>query len=355
MPELPKRRKIQNNQSTPIKRQFTYREFLTQDIPSNQIWSIVLSEKDLDLDMSKLIELIYTQKITIWCLDYNSVTFLNSILKEKVSNLITLVDDGLRIPRDYIDLTKLENITVRIPLTYLMWGVKFNDVIDTYSSRTSIPGEIHEADYSNANTTLTLEDLKRIKVTLQNLARHNPKDTIEKVYLVSDYIQSKTQFIEGYESVSTRGTFVTPSYPELCPGLVETVNNHGYGVCVGITNLSTMLLNNPILNTETESVFGCNHAWNKVLIDGKYYYFDTTWNITRSTNPSESSLITLSFQRKYLLFGTKTAHSIGHHEQQSLSIYNNGVMSEEDYQKLIVYNSRFNYNQEPHYESFKKK
>ena len=354
MPELPKRRKIQNNQGTPIKRQFTYREFLTQEIPSNQVWSIVLSEKDLDLDMSKFIELIHTQKITIWCLDYNSVIFLDNILKEKVPNQISLVDDGLRIPRDYIDLTKLKNIKVRIPLTYLMWGVKFNNVIDTYSSRTSIPGEIYEVDYSNNNTTLTLEDLKRIKVTLQNLASHNPKDTIEKVYLVSDYIQSKTQFIEGHESVSTRGTFVNPSYPELNPGLVETVNNLGYGVCVGITNLSTMLLNNPTLYTETESVFGCNHAWNKVLIDGKYYYFDTTWNITRSTNPSESSLITLSFQRKYLLFGTKTAKSIGHHEQQSLSIYNNGVMSEEDYQKLISYNSRFNYNQEPHYKSFKK-
>ena len=46
MPELPKRRKIQNNQGTPIKRQFTYREFLTQEIPANQVWSIVLSEKD---------------------------------------------------------------------------------------------------------------------------------------------------------------------------------------------------------------------------------------------------------------------------------------------------------------------
>lgn len=354
MPEIPKRRKTPLEQITRIKRQFTYREFITQDIPSNQTWSIILSEKDLDLDMSKLIELIHTQKITIWCLDYNSLIFLDNILKEKIPNQISLVDDGLRISREYIDLTKLKNIKVRIPLTYLMWGVKFNDVIDTYSSRTSNPGEIHGADYSNNNTTLTLEDLKRIKVTLQNLARHNPKDTIEKVYLVSDYLQSKTQFIEGHESVSTRGTFVTPSYPELCPGLVETVNNLGYGVCVGITNLSTMLLNNPTLYTETESVFGCNHAWNKVLIDGKYYYFDTTWNITRSTNPSESSLITLSFQRKYLLFGTKTAQSIGHHEQQSLSIYNNGVMSEEDYQKLVSYNSRFNYNQEPHYKSFKK-
>ena len=113
-------------------------------------------------------------------------------------------------------------------------------------------------------------------------------------------------------------------------------------------------INNPLLNTETETTFGCNHAWNKVLIDGKYYYFDTTWNITRSSNPSETGLITLSFQRKYLLFGTNTAQSIGHHIPQNLSIYNNGVMSEEDYQKLVTYNSKFAYNQTPQYKSFKK-
>lgn len=69
---------------------------------------------------------------------------------------------------------------------------------------------------------------------------------------------------------------------------------------------------------------------------------------------SETGVITLSFQRKYLLFGTNTAQSIGHHIPQNLSIYNNGVMSEEDYQKLVTYNSKFAYNQTPQYKSFKK-
>ena len=41
----------------------------------------------------------------------------------------------------------------------------------------------------------------------------------------------------------------------------------------------------------------------EVLIDGKYYYFDNTWSITRNENVSEEGLIALSFTKKYLLFG----------------------------------------------------
>lgn len=354
MPELPKRKSTPIGAINQIKRQFTYEEILTDNIPLNQIWSVVVSKNDFNLDISKLIQLIKIHKVGIFCLDYESVSFLDEILKEKVSNHITLVDDGLRIPRDYIDLTKLNNINVRIPLTYLMWGIKFNNSVDTYCSRLANYNEIHISDFRNANKNVSLNDLKSIKTTLENLARYNPKDTVEKVYLVSDYIQSRTQFIEAQESISSRGTFITPTYPNINSGLVETVNNLGYGVCVGIANLSTLLLNNPLLNTETESVFGDHHAWNKVLIDGEYYYFDTTWNITRSDNPAESSLITLSFQKKYLLFGTNTAQSLGHHTKQNLSIYNNGVLSEEDYQRIVEYNSRFAYNQVPQYKSLKK-
>lgn len=356
MIELPKKTSRPRDLSS-TKRQFAYREVITNNIPLNQVWSVILSKKDLDLDMDKLIELINSNRalVSIWCLDYESVTFLDKILKEKVSNPIILVDDGLRISRDYIDLTKLNNIKVCIPLTYLMWGIKFNDTVDTYCGRTVDQNSIRTSGYNNSNKNISLEDLKKIKSTLQNLARYNPKDVVEKVYLVSDYIQSRTQFIEESETESTRGIFITPTCSGTNSGHVETVNNKGYGVCAGIANLSTLLLNNPLLCTETESVFGDHHVWNKVLIDGKYYYFDTTWNVTRSDNPADDSLITLSFQRKYLLFGTNTALNIGHHIQQCSSVYNNGVMSEEDYQKVVAYSSRFSYNQTPGYKSLKKK
>ena len=351
IPDLPK----QNTKKSPrVRHQFLYKEILNNEIPDEQIWDVVLSKQDLDLDMNKLIDLIEKRK-NIRCLDYETVLFLDCVIGEKLIKTIDLVEDGQRVSREYMDLTKLKYADVRIPLTYLMWGVKFNDLVKIYDSVSFFNNEIDVfSSWSNSNRSINLENLKKIRSVLQNLDRYNPKSIEEKVYLVSDYIQSRTQFIQTSESISTRGTFVTPTCSGDDSGLVETVNNDGYGVCVGIANLSTLLLNNPVFDTETESAFGDQHAWNKVLVDGKYYYFDTTWNITRSNNPCESGLITLSFQDKFLLFGRDTALTIGHHNQQNSSIYNNVLLSDDDYSKLVEYSSKFDYNQIPKYKSYKK-
>ena len=66
------------------------------------------------------------------------------------------------------------------------------------------------------------------------------------------------------------------------------------------------------------------------------------------------SLITLSFEKKYLLLGAQTLNSLGHHEQVTVDVYGNGVISEEDYSKIVNYDSKFNYNQKPIYSSYKK-
>ena len=121
---------------------------------------------------------------------------------------------------------------------------------------------------------------------------------------------------------------------------------------MGIANLSTLLLNNEVMNVETESVCGSGHVWNKVLIDGKYYYFDNTWSITRNENVSEEGLIALSFTKKYLLFGNNTANSIGHHNPESIFIYD-GVISEDDIEN-IDYESQFKYLEHPKYLSKRK-
>ena len=205
---------------------------------------------------------------------------------------------------------------------------------------------------------ISYDDYVSISRKIEELSKFNCKNEKEKVALISDYIQSHTQYIDGYESVSSKGTFITPDFPEYNDyrsksGLVETVINDNNGVCMGIANASTLLLNNPQVDVEVESVYGCSHVWNKVLIDGKYYYFDNTWSITRNENMSEEGLIGLSFTRKYLLFGQKTANAIGHHDPQSIFIYDDGVISEEDIDN-INYQSKFVYQKGPIYRSKKK-
>lgn len=352
MLELPKRTEKVNMK---IKHEYSYSEILTQKVQLDQVWQIVLSKEDLDLDMTKLIELLNNRFVEIWCMDYESVVFLNHILKNKVLNRVYLVDDGMHINRSYIDLTKLNNVNVYVPLTYLLWGVKFNGEVKTYSTTAKFRGEHITCDPANSNRKISEADLLKVREISEMLAKYNPKNDVEKVMLVSDYIQSRTQFIESVQTPSIRGTFITPDITTCSTGLVETVVNNGYGVCVGISNLSTLLLNNEIFQSETETMVGNGHAWNKVLIEGKYYYFDSTWCITRSDNPCNDGLITLSFQRKYLLFGKNTASDIGYHQATNIGVYSNGVLSEDDYNKAVTYHQQFSYNQKPMYRSLRKK
>lgn len=342
-----------------IKKDYSYSDIVVNNIDTNQINAIVISIDDLSASMDKLIDFLDRDKaIQLKFKDFESVKFIDKILKKRIINKTFLIDDSLRKDREYIDLTILKNINLTIPLNYLMWGVKFNDSIETYcffinntQSNYLNPTSI------NGNEKLSYDDYVSISRKIEKLSKFNCKSDKEKVALISDYIQSQTQFIYGYESESSKGTFITPDFPEYIEyrkksGLVETVINDNNGVCMGIANTSTLLLNNPQIDVEVESVYGCSHVWNKVLIDGKYYYFDNTWSITRNENMSEEGLIALSFTKKYLLFGQKTANAIGHHDPETIFIYD-GVISEEDMDN-INYQSKFVYQKGPIYRSQKK-
>ena len=356
MPELPRRRPKDDNNNLQFKKDYCYGDVVANNITADQINAVKISVDDLSANMDRLIELLEQNKlIQLKFKDFESAVFVDKILKDKVMNESFLMDDSLRKDRGYIDLTALKNISLTIPLNYLMWGVKFNDSIQTYCFITNnTQANFLHPDSINGNKKLSYDNYVKIIKKLEELSKINPKSDEEKVALISDYIQSCTQYIYGYESVSSHGTFITPDFPKSYTegGLVETVLNDNNGVCMGIANASTLLLNNPQMDVEVESVYGCNHVWNKVLIDGKYYYFDNTWSITRNENPSEEGLIALSFTKKYLFFGQKFANSIGHHEPQSMFIYD-GVISEDNMK--INYQQQFVYQKKPRYKSIRKK
>lgn len=357
MTELPKGRT--NSTQQIIKKDYSYTEIIKNNINIEQVNAIIISELDLTNNMEKLLYFLnLSPNIQLKFKNFESTIFIDDILKNHINNKSFLLDDSMLIDRSYIDLTQLKNISLIIPLNYLMWGVKFNEQIDIYCFL--IPnqqGGYLKPTSLNGNKTLSYKNYIKVRKKIKELARISCKNSKDKVFLISDYIQSCTQYVAGYQSESSNGVFITPAflpydrYKEYS-GLIETVLNCNNGLCIGIANLSTLLLNNDIMNVETESVYGCRHAWNKVLIDGKYYYFDNTWSITRNENISEEGLIALSFSRKHLLFGNQTAMSIGHHNPKSIFIYD-GAICEDDIVNQS-YKSKFKYKEKPIYLSRRK-
>lgn len=357
-PKLPRRRPIVFSDIL-IEKDYSYSNIVNDNVNPNQINAIVICKNDLSLNMDKLIESLNQNKdIQLKFKDFESAIFIDKVLKERISNKAFLMDDSLRKNREYIDLTLLNNISLSIPLNYLMWGIKFNGSVNTYCFLiNNSQANFLNPTSLNGNEKLSYEDYVCILRKIDKLSKTNITNDKDKVAFISDYIQSRTQYIEGRESVSSRGTFITPDFPiydvyREKSGLVETVVRENNGVCMGIANTSTLLLNNPQMNMEVESVYGCGHVWNKVLIDGEYYYFDNTWSITRNEDMCEDGLIALSFSKKFLCFGQNTANVIGHHEPQSIFIYD-GIISEDDIEN-INYHQKFVYQRKPIYESRKK-
>lgn len=278
---------------------------------------ISLSEDMLFLNMQPLLDIIKKHKVTIRCLDYISLKYLDSILKEPLTNMVILVDDSKRINREYIDITSLKNIKPIVPLNYLIWGLKFNGIINTYCFKKYLNFSKRYIYTSfNSNEKLSLVNLKKIYKEIEKLSKMNPHNDIEKVYLVSDYLQSQVSY---YDSSDT----------QRISGLVETILNKKAGLCIGIANLTTLLLNNELMNVETESVAGSNHAWNKVGIDKYSYYVDNTWSITRGTN-SISRRFTKDFNNEFLLTGSTNPEQT----PESAFIYQDSLLQSSDYPKL---------------------
>ncbi len=298
---------------------------------------ICLSQDMLFLNMQLLLDIIKKYRVTIRCYDYASLIYLDKLLNRPIYNHVILIDDGKMISREYIDITKLKNIRPIVPLVYLGWGLKFNDFIATYCFKEYLNFS-HRFVYVsfNGNDILSLTNMKKIYEKIEKLNFMQPKNDAEKIYLVSDYLQSQVSY---YDSPAT----------ERISGLVETILNYKAGICVGIANLTTLLLNNAIMQVEVEGVCGNFHAWNKVGIGNSSYYVDNTWSITRGAN-SVNKCFTKKFNDEFLLTGSTNPEQI----PETTFIYQERKLAQEDYSKLN-YEKQFTYQDVPRILSLSKK
>lgn len=329
-PSLPKRRPVSIN----VNKHNTYKleDFIGKSddfIKTSNTGTILVNYdcliNNLDL-LRKIISILGISQIN--CLDYESAIFLEENLDDNID--LALVDDYQNKDRTYIDTTKFVRHNFSIPLSYFMWGIKFENSCNIrclrykeYDTMTSI----------NGDNLLYRDTLEKLKEIIQSIDSEELSD-LDKCILVSNYLQSKVQYVEGgLKSHADRVYIIEADEEEVTSkkvGSIESVINENYGLCMAIANTTTLLLNNPIMNVNVRSLYGDSHVWNIITIDGKQYYVDNTWAITRNKNRIEEALKAASFSDDYLLFGTSTSNVVGHHN--SLCYYV-GKVEQDDYSR----------------------
>lgn len=331
MPDLPSRRinnKVKHNT-------YKLKDFIGKNeefIKTAKTGAILVDYEtvinNIDL-LRKIIVLLDINQIN--CLDYESAIYLEEHLKEPVD--LSLVDDYQTKDRSYIDTTKFTKHKFYIPLSYFMWGIKFNESCNIYCMRSSLNDNMFS---SNGDTILYKDTLLKIKEIINSIQNQTLSD-LDKYILVSNYIQSKVQYVEsGLKSHADKVYIIDANPKDVTSekvGSIETVINENYGLCMAIANTTTLLLNNPIFKLNVRSIYGDSHVWNIVTIDNKTYYIDNTWAITRNKNRVEEALKATSFSSDYLLFGLITANNIGHHNS---ICYSSNNLETADYNRKII-------------------
>lgn len=321
IPALPKRRNNKLEQNRLEK----FSDFIGKsaaEIKKNVSHGIYIDDPELFKKNFDLFERIIKMGdfSDVYSKDLSCLQFIEDNLKEPTSLRFGIVDDGENKDRSYIDISYFEKMNISVPLVYTMWNVQMNSDLNTscyFNKSTFFPM------IADGFKTISLDGLKKIEDIVSSL--HDQWGTCtdeEKIILVSNYLQNQVQYVaEQNISEGSKGIYITDSKGIIVNQNVhsaETVLLQGFGVCEGIGNATTLLLNNPTFNMNVRSVRGPGHVWNVCEIGGKYYYLDNTWSITRNEEQYPDSLKASSFTSKYLLFGSETASVMGHHEANSV-------------------------------------
>ena len=140
---------------------------------------------------------------------------------------------------------------------------------NSYSQIRIVYDDYGEVDV-HVTRTYTNEEIEKIQnkvdTTMSQLIKENMSDR-EKIKALHDYIINNTKYdIErkdkgssSYDSTKATGVFF-----------------QGYGICSGYADAMALFLDE--IGVENIKVSSANHVWNVVLLDGKWYHLDLTWD-----------------------------------------------------------------------------
>ena len=285
--------------------------------------SILVNYESLIGHIDLLEHIMEIKEITqINCTDYKSAIVIENDIKNNCIPL-ALIDDCRNKDRSYIDLKHFKRHHLSIPINYVMWHSNIKDDVNIKCFSHITNKNMFSA---NGDEVLDKETLIKIREIIKKM--RIPKDDIEKCIMISNYLQSKVQFVEGKESKCGNKLYITDQNIDSnqC-NLVKNLLNNNYGLCMAIANTTTLLLNNPWMNINIRSVASDSHVWNVVKIDDEYYYIDNTWCITKNPNQISNTLKAKSFSDKYLLYGQEMNDTLDNHNPITCLP---GIISEEN-------------------------
>lgn len=302
---------------------YMFKDFLTaneDEIKFNHD-KIFIDDMDLLIKNLDFLESIINKypNTLIYSIDYKILEYINNNLNAKNDYTLSLVNDHKMVNRDYINPNEFDKSKLILPMNYLLWM----DELDSNQYITGLTSnEFRIPCVTNAYDMMEIDKLKKIREIINKLGEEcKGMDEVERVIYISNYLQNLVQYVEPNNISHADYIYITDSKGlEVTRELVGSGDNvilNKFGLCCGIANATTLLLNNPQLQVNTHSVNGSGHNWNYVQIGDKWYYVDNTWNITRNPNRYEESLKAKSFDGTYLLFGKDKALNIGYHEAES--------------------------------------
>ena len=287
--------------------------------------NLVLTIKDIKNNEDLFLQYIVKKGIEIYCKDYESALLVNELVNKGIIKPyeIYLMDDQEQKDRSYIDATVFQNVKLRVPNTYAMWGVKFDDKLWVYQYQ--LQNYLSSDTFSGYYDHETLNEVKRIALMISEFPE--VLTDVEKIVLVSNYLQKYCQFIEGKESHVGNDIYVLDdaqdensvnpeNVTQYVLGDPKTALFNNFGLCRTFADATTLLLNNPFLRIKTRNVRSeypdAAHAWNIVELNGKTYQLDNSRAISRGKYRLPDALKTAGFDYEYVLYGQAYSDEIGH-------------------------------------------
>jgi len=225
------------------------------DVHGYEVESIdILDAKDKGIvDISALKYLIGLQQLDLRDNKITDITPLRGLTKLKY----------LYLRNNYItDISALSELA-NLEELYIGW----NNITTDYSPITNVYENLKKKDFKLDESQKTVVEAQNI---IDNIIKPGMSD-FEKELAIHDYIVLNTAY--DYDN------FLANTVPEDSFEAYGVLIKH-VAVCEGYTKAMQMLLT--LANIKSEVVVGkvgiVDHSWNLVILDGKYYQIDVTWD-----------------------------------------------------------------------------